>query len=375
MKKVQLVWQSAAFLVISLFVNSADAGIAFGEPNEINFNDRSDVVKADGSVKTAGEGIRNGDRFYGIFRANNITTPSGSQNDPVPEVTGVFDVQASFIVSTGGSNAGGAVAAGTILTDFDLATYTGGTIILFSPTNKTGTEGILGTGPITLADGSGITGLGATAGSAMSLFEGGTVVEPLLDGPTQAAGIVAASDGSALGDFGFTSFASPTDWGVAGNGYWAGTATLFGGVSLSANSTFIYGLNAFAGTGSIADTGGGPVPLYNPNIELAAFGIPGLTSIDDLVGSSIYLNDGFDNFGLTPGAFADPSGAHRFHLTGKGNTFGPTTGSPWSLHSSDPAHVFASPEPGSMFLALIGAGCAAPFARRRRRKAAEQTAV
>lgn len=357
----------------------AEAGFTYGALNDVSFRDRSQAVDSTGTAATT---LTVGDRFYGMFSSDSVL-PAGVVT--TPEITGIFDLTVEYVVART-ADAGSGVAAGEIFAPGGanlgkLATYSGSALSMFRPTNTTGAEGILGSGPVTLADGTVYAGASLPAFSAFALYEGGPVdVLPGvgLDGfANQKLQLEAASDGTPLGAFGFSSFASPTDWGAPGNGYWFATATYgFGGVPglVSPIAEFFYGMNGIPGSGSIVDSPFGVTPLFNPTLDTTPG--TGLAAIlDALTGSTVSAN-----FALGPDDMIGDFGAgtNLYDLTGKGatssNGFPPAGAFP--LRSEDPAFLNPNvPEPGSMLLALIGTGCAAPFVRRRRRKAAEQTAV
>lgn len=355
----------------------AEAGLVFNSLNDINFFDRNDAVKtrdsAVTSTATRSTTLRNGDRFYGIFDATGITSSQGFEGPVVtPELTGVFDLTVQFIIA--GSNTSGYLA-GSVLSDADLAGYDGEAFALFAATNlNTGTldDGLLGTGTTVLGDGSTVAGLQGVLGSsviptgtAIALFQGGTPLVFAGAGETQASDIGEASDGSHLGSFGFTSASAVSDWGAAGNGYWVGRLEYGPGIlppgQSSPSNSFYYGLEALSGP--IATTGGGPVPLYNPELAIAGVSPVG-TSLDDNYGFTVFIPAS-----LTPVAF---------DLVGTGNAFVNNAfnngNSPWPGASSDPAHVYPQPEPGTALLALLGACGVVPVLRRRKGTACEEFA-
>ncbi len=349
-----------AFALIVFPASGADAGIVFGLNNLIQFDNREEVIdNGDGTLSA-------GDRIKGLLQSNTINTSAGAQNPPTPEVTGIFDLTASFVLAVGGNIDG--IAGGTVIDPLAVADggggavdgkYDGQAIVLFRPTNLTGGEGLLG---------------GFAAGTVAALYEGGPAdVQATLDDPfkTAADAFTAASDGTLVGTFGFggggsfdgTDVDAASDWGVAGNGYWIGVVQYTAGVA-SPFSTFYYGLEALAGPIGVY----GATPLNNSQLNVGGH----LGSIGTGTGgaTSVQLNQ--------------LGGPIKFDLVGKGAQLpnlavagAPTTAADQAkflVFSQDPANVHPNtPEPGSMVLALLGACFAAPFVRRRR-KSKEQAA-
>jgi len=337
----------------------AHAGLVTSTLNDISFQDRNDAVltRALADAVSRSTNLLNCTRFYGDLIATQIIDGNGGiQSTPIsPEVTAVFDVTVQFIIA--GTNTSG-VAVGTVLTNAQiLAGYQGTAYPLFRATNLNGAgldKGIFGSGTTLLGDGSSMAGLNKAAGVAIALYEGGVSALPL-DSGTEAQAIARASDGTYEGGFGFTTIASPNDWGAAGNGYWYGNVTYVGGQALQSNS-FYYGLNALDGPLSSPP----PTPLYNP--ELLGNSLPVGTQIANNVGATV------------TGPGLGPSQT-KFDLTGTGNVFKNNAVPPWPGASSDPAHLMPNPEPGSIALALIGGGLFVPMARRRRERKNASTAV
>ncbi len=360
MKNVRFFALLGAFALAVLPASVADAGIVFGLNNLIQFDNREEVIdNGDGTLSA-------GDRIKGLLQSNTINTSAGAQSPPTPEITGIFDLTASFVLAVSGNIDG--IAGGTVIDPLAVADggggavdgkYDGTAIVLFRPTNMTGAEGLLA---------------GFAAGTVAALYEGGPAdVQATLDDPMKSAADVfaAASDGTLVGSFGFGGGGSfdasdvdaASDWGVAGNGYWIGVVQYTAGIA-SPFSTFYYGLEALSGP--IADVGSGPNPLNNTQLNVGGH----LGSIGAGTGSatSVQLNSlgGPIMFDLVG------KGAQLPNTTGAGATTSDADQAKFLVFSQDPANVHPStPEPGSMILALLGVGCAVPFVRRRRKSQAQ----
>ncbi len=327
--KYQILFGAAALLALP--VGAADAGILPGYQNQLQFDNREIVLDNDGnSTLTAG------DQIIGVLQMNTINTPLGPQ-PTTPEVTGVFDLTVAYVIAVAG-NADG-IAGGTVIDPTALGGYDGTAVVLFGAT--------------------------AIDGTILSLYEGGPAdVQATLDDPgkTTADVFAAASDGTLLGTFGLGGAAvTPGDWGTAGVGYWAGVVDYSAGAT-SPFSSFYYGLELLGGPMALY----GAQPLLNTQINAGGAlgtlgtGIANTTSItSNAAGGSIF-----------------------FDLVGKGSQIPNDAGASTTLadqakfpiFSQDPATLHPNtPEPGSMILALLGVGCAAPFVRRRR-KSKEQAA-
>ena len=338
----------------------ARAGIVFGTVNQLQFDNRENEINVAGGVYGR---MDVGDRLVGVLDTNEINSALGDQTPPTPEVTGIFDVTVAFIISA---------ATGQSINP---ATFTGTAFALFRPTNMTGAEGLLGTAvtSLTKADGTtpsgSFTGLGLAAGSAIAIYEGGTPLQTTLDDGTASVADVfrAASSGGGgalQGAFGFNEYDSIDDWGKAGNGYWYAKVTFTSAAKPGPGSTFYYGLNALEGP--IADLGGGPNPLLNPELT-DPDDVP-----DDVAPTTILANAISELAGGPLGG----TGTNFYDLVGKGATRAnnstqqsPADRDKFAIHSQDPAHVFPStPEPASIALALMGGGLFVPMARRRRQQ-------
>lgn len=326
-------WIACLAAVVLLNVAaSANAGILLGQPNTINFQNREIVDDADGDFS-----ISAGDRIFGILYANSIdSTPP--QPTVSPELTGVFDLRVVHVIALE-ADAGLGISVGDSIDPTAGGGYSGEALVLFNPT---GAGGILA---------------GATAGTALQLWEGGADTIAALNAPGSdpTATIAAASDGTFIGDFGFDSLGvTPADWGAAGVGYWGAQVFYDGGISEDGASIY-YGLNYLAGpVGAFGMNG-----LQNSALTGSVrndFDDAGTMVSDNRIGGSTV----FDFVGKAAQEFNDAAGLSA------GTTAADRAKFP--LYSNDPAALHPNvPEPGSMILALIGAGCAIPVVRRRRK--------
>lgn len=336
----------AAAIAATCLSATAEAGIVYSTLNTIQFKARANVINGFAG-DTTGNTLNVGDGLEGVFITNDLTANGVSQTPPTPELSGVFDLTVAFVIAKTAVAADG-IAVGDELTNAQLETYTGEAFVLFRSTNVGGGEGRLGA---------------STAGTAIALYEGGADTLSVLNDGTKDADDVfaAASDGTMIGEFGFggkgdgldaTDYDDTQDWGADDNGYWYANVEYFGGAT-DADLDFYYGLEALAGP--IAVTGGGPNDLDNSKLPSTSSIPTAATMIEENRSPSKGGTIGFHFVG---------KGTQELN-SGTGNS-GPDKAK-FSLFINDPASVYPNPEPGSIALALLGAGFLAPAARRRRK--------
>ena len=351
----------AAAAAILLAADSAQAGVAFGALNTIQYNNREQLATYNSSTHTftavtAGTPLAAGMQLYGVLASTTM-----SPNPGPPNVTGVFDLTIAKIINP---TTGAAIGAG----------YTGTAELLFTPS---GDNGILGSSAnsYTLADGSTVQGFGAGANAMLETYQGSSLnagIGANLDTlANQAATVAAASDGSFLATFGYgatvTSASPNSAWGAAGTGYWASEVKYVDGAPITATSPYAFGLVPLAGNGYILAAAG----LYNPDLNLTA------TLNSPTNGTNI-----FNNTGLTP-TVPDPTvvtSPVTFQLVGGGHDnpnvdINNNQVGPWPIQSADPSYISPHvPEPGSLVLMgfCMGAGL---IVRRRRRGKSDLHAV
>ena len=335
--------------------DAAQAGIAFGALNTIQYNNREQLATYNAATHTftavtAGTPLATGMQLYGVLASTTMSPDPGP-----PNVTGVFDLTIAKIINP---TTGAEIGAG----------YTGTAELLFTPS---GDNGILGSSAntYTLADGSTVQGFGAGDNAMLQAYQGSTLnagIGANLDTlANQAATVGAASDGSYLATFGYgatvTSASPNSAWGAPGTGYWASEVKYVGGAPITATSPYAFGLVTLAGNGYILASGG----LYNPDLNLTA------TLNSPTNGTNIY-----NNTGLTP-TVPDPTvvtSPVTFQLVGGGHDnpnvdINNNQVGPWPIQSADPAYISPPvPEPGSVALMSLCMGVGLILQRRRRLK-------
>jgi len=345
---------------IAFSVATAQAAIVVGL-NSIDYTNREQVATYNSTTNTytATSQIAVGDHLYGI----NVSTTESP--DPAPPTASLaFDLVVAKIIdpSTGASIGAGYTGTAEVLFTTDSATLSGGETGGF----LTGSSGAT----YTLADGSTINGLAASANSLDATFQGSSLTSATLDSGTQAGGITAATNGTLFSDFGLgaalTDTSADSQWGAAGIGYWEADVKFFGGVLQSGTVPFIFGLVPTSPTPPATSY----VGLYNELVPLQNSGVEtgsDTTSIHNNAGLLPLLPDptaGTLSSGQVPTTFAAVGGGHAFvNVPG-----GPV---PWPNGSADPYWVDPkAPEPGTMLLVGMGLAFGLPYLRRRQKNAA-----
>lgn len=326
---------TAAILSAVAMCSTSQAGIIPGVLNQVQFDDREVGINPDGSPAT---NLVVGTRLSGVLNSNTINTVLGIQSPVSPEVTGVFDITAAFVIDS---------STNTVI-DPVASSFTGTAFVLFRPTNIGGGEGALGA---------------LDSGTAVGIWQGGTSLNTTLDdaGKTTADAFMAASDGTfiaqlgsgggANGTFDAADYDAVSDWGTAGNFYWYAAVDYENGQAAT-TSDFYYGLEL---TGGLLDTYGPATPLLNVNLPVNIL-IPTGTSIGDN---------------------KSPGGTIKFDFVGKGSTqpndddagTTPEDQDKFPIFSQDPARIqpAAVPEPTSLLLMTIAGLCGVPFLRSKKK--------
>ena len=310
-----------------LAAEGANAGpLQYTVRNQINFvNFENEINVSGGTVGV----LEVGDHLRGVLYASMVTPQGGTPiNDPVPEITGIFDVEVAFMFD----------ASGGALDEVFEAGY-----VLFKPAGLSGAM-------LNPGDPDEVT---LPANTMLALFS-----DPAHDfsaGIGSAANVGAAEDlatgGTLLGAFGMTEYDSVDDWGKDGNGYWYSEALTNGSSVVpfpapSGTVDFAYGLTFFAGS---LDDSAPITPLGNGEIPFGPFPL----------GTSIASNAGFDTATIL------------FDIVGAGEAkSNPDSGTNdiYDASSEDPAHIHPNPEPSSLVLLGLGASLLGVPAIRRRKK-------